>query len=90
MEQVVWKFPVKAVSTFELELPRNANVLCVQMQRQDAQLWVQCDPTAPKYPRKFYVRATGEVWEGDPSDSRYIGTFQPTNGLVFHLYEDIT
>jgi hypothetical protein len=87
--QVIWKFPVDPVDAFELTLPPDARVLCVQMQRQNAQLWIQLDPNAPTRARKFFVRPTGVEWD-ETSPSRYVGTFQPMNGLVFHLYEDVT
>jgi hypothetical protein len=85
-KQVIWKFPVQA-DTFELELPASACVLTVQLQAGQPFMWVQLDPTAPRHPRRFYTRPTGLEWD-ETCAGLYRGTFQPVNGLVFHLYED--
>ena len=89
MKQVIWKFPVQAADSFEVELPVHAQLLTVQRQAGQIFMWVQLDPTAAKYPRRFCTRPTGLEWDVD-RPWRYVGTFQPDTGLVFHLYEDVT
>lgn len=81
---VIYKYPV--TPEFELELPPDAFVLTVQMQRDNPVMWVLLDPEAPKVTRRFITLATGEQTEIEAKDLWYINTFQ-VDYLVFHLFE---
>ena len=81
-EKVIWKYPVSP--KFDMELPEDAQVLSVQTQGEDAQMWVLLDPEAPKVKRTFHAIATGEKFNA--TFSKYIGTFQ-VDWMVFHLFE---
>lgn len=82
--KTVWKYPVRP--TMEIELPVGAQVLSVQMQGGEPQMWVHLDPAAPKEVRSFAVFGTGHEIPDDYT--LFIGTFQTHGGLlVFHVFE---
>lgn len=90
--RVIWKYPVPIVDTFALEMPKGAEVLTVQVQGGDAQMWALLDPDRPKVERCFRLLGTGHpLGVGEVSDrfGRYVGTFQIAGGsLVWHLFEE--
>jgi hypothetical protein len=70
----------------EIEMPRGAHVLCVQVQHGSPKIWALIDEDAPMENRRFALRGTGHAAEG-LTVLGYIGTFQMHNGnLVFHLF----
>lgn len=81
----IYKYAIPVQDQITLELPLSAEILTIQMQKSEPQMWVLCNPDAIKIERYFYLYGTGmEVREG----LRYRGTFQMLNGgLVFHLFE---
>ena len=93
MRSVIWKFPVPAQGDFTLDLPEGPCApLDVQMQldhrdgTRKPHLWVRvsADQKARKTKRQFFVVGTGI--EFDAEGLTYVGTFQPTSSLVFHLF----
>jgi len=84
----IWKYEIPVTDEFELELPSNALVLCVQMQLETPCIWVKTSGTRETEKRKFTIIGTG-----NPFDARglsYIGTFQQYMGaLVWHLFERV-
>ena len=72
----------------ELEMPAGAQVLTVQMQGGQPQLWAKVDPTQPKVWRAFEIYGTGHPMPDDPR-LVYVATFQIGDGaLVMHVFED--
>lgn len=87
MKRAVWKYPISARAEFTLDMPEGRfEFLAVQMQGPEPCMWVVVDPTQRKVPHKFRVVPTGEEFE-KTDDLVYLGTFQPLNGLVFHLFQ---
>lgn len=85
IEKSVWKFEL-AGGIDKIEMPRGAQILCVQAQRDSPQLWALVDPNAPKVTRVFRTYGTG--WDFDATGLSYVGTFQLGGGsLVFHVFE---
>lgn len=84
---VVWKYPVELVEEFSLEMPSQAELLCVQTQHGLPFLWAEVNPETEKKTRRFRVFGTGHPIDTDEW-VEYVGTFQLDEGhLVFHLYE---
>lgn len=84
--QVIYKYPVPpAPSKFILMLPKGAEILCVQMQSGEPQIWALVDPGAEEEERKFVTLGTGRQYK-KLSKSQYIGTFQ-TPFFVWHVFE---
>jgi len=70
-----------------IELPEGAQVLTVQMQRDDVCLWARVDTAWPTTARVFDVFGTGHAMPDDPR-LVYVATFQMAGGsLVWHVFE---
>lgn len=86
MSRQVWKFPLEVTDSQCIQMPTDAEILCVQMQAGQPCLWAQVDPQAEKGPRYIWIVGTGH--ELPDFVMRYIGTFQMHQGaLVFHVFE---
>lgn len=84
--QTVYKYPVQAHDYFEVMMPAGAQVLTVQLQYGDAQMWALVNPDAPQRVYRFRLAGTGHPIE--ETNLQYIGTFQAMGGgLIFHLFE---
>jgi hypothetical protein len=88
----IWKFVLEVDGKQAVEMPKDANVLCVQAKDGQACLWAEVEPKAPKEKRIFEVFPTGIdlPCNGGPFHRKYIGTFQVGSimgTLVFHVYE---
>lgn len=100
----IWKYPVVwdldlEVSSvkFSHEMPKGAEILAVQLQDREPQIWALVDENAEKETRTFRVIGTGhEIRGGD--GLVYVGTFQKEvdqwiqasagiKSLVWHLFE---
>lgn len=91
MTRSIYKYELRVDDEQIVQLPRGAQVLCVQTQRERPCLWCLVDVDAPIEPRTFRIYGTGHPFDRDPLDTRYIGTFQLRGGqLVFHVFEVIT
>jgi len=83
--KTIWKYTLAPKA--KIEMPKGAQILCVQEQHGEAQLWALVNPKAPKEVRCFTVYETGHDFSDNPGT--YIGTFQLKElGLVFHVFED--
>ena len=82
----IWKFTLKAGETM-LRMPAGAQVLTVQEQHGQPQLWAMVEPLMPKVDRLFRIYGTGhEILAGART---YIDTFQIEGGAsVFHVFEE--
>jgi hypothetical protein len=84
--KTVYKYPVPPDDTFEMMLPQGAQILTVDLQFGEMQLWALIDPDAPLNRRRFRLAGTGH-----PIKERnllYINTFQAHGGaLILHLFE---
>ena len=82
----VWKFEIPINDEFEIQMPRNAELLHVEVQNDKGFLWARVAPERHNEQRKFYLRGTGHPVD---MDCEYVGSFMLRNGaLVFHLFED--
>ena len=84
----IWKWPIQITDRQTVMMPAGAQVLTVQTQGGQPQLWALVDEMqdAPKTPRKFAVYGTGNSLPENPG--RYITTFQQYGGdLVWHVFE---
>ncbi len=80
----IWKFPLNPDAS--IEIPQGGQLLTGQAQRDEPQLWVMVDPSAPKETRRFKTFGTGHEITEDPGT--YVATFQMRGGsLVFHVFE---
>jgi hypothetical protein len=88
----IWKYPLpKVVDEFKIEMPKDARLLCVQIQRGHPCIWVKTAGNSIEQPnetRTFRIIGTGNYFE--PEGLVYVGTWQEMEGfLVWHLFERI-
>jgi len=90
-DRVIWKFPLSANTTQGVSMPKDAEILSVQVNRGVICLWALCDPDAEVEDRAFAVFGTGHRYSDvifDKFADRYIGTVQMGSGvLVWHVLE---
>ena len=78
---VVWKQRVGPGHN-ELILPMGSTVLSIGLDGEgEPAVWFSCSPGRPSASFEVIVTATGEPV---PDDGRFIGTFSPRVGLIFH------
>jgi hypothetical protein len=86
MEQLtVWKYSLLCEENQHIDMPGQAEILCMQLQDHIPCLWALVDPKAAFRTRVISVVGTGGDMENCPR--KYIGTFQINNGYVYHVFE---
>ncbi len=82
----IWKFDLETTDVQTVAMPRGAEILAVQTQRDKPKVWAIVDPGQQNEHRSFRIVGTGHEFIRD--DLRYIGTYQLMEGsLVFHVFE---
>lgn len=72
---------------FEIKMPKGAEILTVQSQNGNAQIWAVVNTDSEMESRFFETFGTGHEMPDDRGvDRKYIGTFQ-LPPLVFHVFE---
>jgi hypothetical protein len=89
--RTIHKFSVSAADVgisgeFEVEMPRNADILCVQTQNDHPQIWAIVDDAAKLEIRRLVVVGTGWDLPADLGRGEYIGTFQTDGCFVWHVF----
>jgi hypothetical protein len=81
----IYKYPLTDdVQSFDI--PKDAEILCLQVQNDVPCIWALVDTDKPKVKRHFEIRGTGD--SVPPFRVSYIGTYQLNGGrLVFHVFE---
>lgn len=83
----IWKFRLDAERRASIEMPKESKILCLQMQEGWPHLWALVDESNSYERRTFEICGTGWALDEDIDSKNYIGTYQPGNGLVFHVFE---
>ena len=83
----IYKYRIKIRDVQVLSLPKDARVLCFQLQDDIPCIWAVIDDRAPKEERTFYIFGTGHPMTQEWG--QYHGTIQQ-HGLVWHLFEKLT
>jgi hypothetical protein len=85
----IWKYQFGGTVSMVWQMPKGAEILCMQLQGGKPCLWVMVDPSAPPEARWFQIHPTGS--EIGPGKFDYIGTFQISEesgrSFVFHVFE---
>lgn len=84
----IWKFPLPTRGRVTLEMPRAAQLLSVDVQKDVPMLWALCcaDPSAPKASRVISIHVTGT--RVPATVGKFVGTFQINRGdLVGHVFD---
>ena len=86
MADQVFKYPLDVTDVQDITTHDGAELLCVQMNRDQPCMWVRVDTTKPKVKRRIFMHGTGHDIHKDAT--RFVGTFQMRMGtLVFHVFD---
>ncbi len=86
MSKTIWKYLAGVGGRWTQLMPAGAEILSVQAQHGDVQMWALVDANRPSEPREFVAYGTGHPMPNDPG--KFIDTFQIENGaLIFHVFE---
>jgi hypothetical protein len=80
----IWKYKLFPGRT-ELEMPRGAELLTVQMQDSVPTLWALVYPAERLEGRVMHIYSTGQGMPPDPGV--YVATVQDELGLVWHVFD---
>jgi hypothetical protein len=82
----IWKWQLDLTDTQGLSMPVGAEILSVQVQDRDIQLWALVDETQPNEWRFFAIHGTGQAMPEKPG--KFLGTVQLNSNLVvLHVFE---
>lgn len=81
--RTIWKYPITDSPCQEIEMPLNAEILCIQLQDNIPTLWVLVETEEPKRIFDILTYYTGAYCVD--RKGQYIGTYQLT-GLVYHVF----
>ena len=84
--KTIYKYPFKVNPTSEVELPKDAKILLVDLLDLNPCIWALVDTDNEKVTRKFYICATGQPIA--INTSKYITTFID-GAYVWHMFEDV-
>lgn len=88
----ILKYRIETTDLIIIEMPKNAQVLDVQVQHGNPVIWVLVDDEQPKEKRIFEIYGTGNFIEKskDFASRKYIGTYQLFEGnFVGHVFENV-
>lgn len=80
----IYKYPLQLTDTQVIMMPRRAEILDVQVQKGQIQLWAMVDVEEPLTPRTFHIIGTGNKFT--KKGRRYISTIQD-GAFVWHIFE---
>ena len=84
----VFKYPVSMEAEFSIDLPKGAQILKFDVQRDKPMMWALVDSDAVKQRRWFRIAGTGHPIDYPQHELRFVSTFFVAGGaLVFHVFE---
>lgn len=87
MKQSIWKFDLQVESEQIIRLPKDADILSVQIQNGAPRIWAIVNTVNPVVDRHVYMFGTGHPF--DKPDANYVGTIQEAQGaLIWHVFID--
>ena len=82
MNTIIYKYEIDTI----VVMPKEAEILCVQMQHGKPHLWALVNASNELEERVFNIIGTG--WVMEFNNQKYIDTFQD-GSLVWHVFEEI-
>ena len=84
--KTIWKYPITEDSYQEIQMPLDAEILCVQLQRNIPTLWALVETenfkkSLARFDILTYYTGDRQINE----KAKYIGTYQLA-GLVYHVF----
>ena len=87
--KIIYKYNLEITYDQLIEIPINAEILTVQIQYGELQLWAIVESDSQKEKRHIRIHDTGQGMS-NVEKLRYISTFQILNGdFIFHVFEVI-
>jgi len=84
---IIYKYPIKAPGTTELNVVGAMRILTAQDQRGEPMIWVIADPEDPTE-IKYTITAYGTGQDMPRGLGRYVSTIQTNGGsLVWHIFK---
>lgn len=85
---MIYKYPLKQDPTAlqYVEMPASAMMLHVGEQYGELYVWAMVIPEATNVNYKFFVLGTGENIGHLEMASKFLGSVQMSNGLVWHIF----
>ena len=85
MFKTIWKQELRITDEQFVEIPKGSELLTVQIQNGNPQLWFKCDPNAHRIFERIRIYGTGNPISS--VDEQYLATFQIADDqLVFHVF----
>ena len=86
--KTIYKYLLKVEDYQMIIMPRSAQILTVQAQREKPCIWALIETDNEPEERYFRMAGTGHSISSKAKLLRFVGTFQIMNGdLVFHVFE---
>jgi len=90
MEKRIYKYQLDVTDWQVLMMPKDAEILTVQIQNGNVCMWALVDVLQSPREREFHIYGTGNPITDETKNLKYISTFQMRDGrLVFHVFEKI-
>ena len=83
--RTIWKYPITNSPYQKIEMPLNAEILCVQLQDNIPTLWASVETENPKKPFNILTYYTSSYFI--ERKAKYVGTYQLA-GLSHHVFVD--
>ena len=81
----IYKYPLEIADSQQIDMPKGAQLLSIQIQRGNPCLWALIEIDAERMKRTIQMRGTGHVADGVGT---FIATFQMEGGaLIFHTFD---
>lgn len=85
--KTIYKYKLQTTDEQQILMPEGAEILTVQLQDGEPQLWALVETELPKTKRYIEIFGTGNPITGI-GPHKYIATYQLRGGaLVFHVFE---
>ena len=81
--KTIWKYSITDRPCQEIEVPLNAEILCVQLQDNIPTLWALVETEEPKRIFDILTYYTGDCWID--KKGQYIGSYQLA-GCLYHVF----
>lgn len=88
MTKTIYKYPINLTTKQLIAVPKDHQILCVNVQRDQPFLWIMIDPKSESEFITVETYGTGHDIECTNSELRkYIGTYFISDYLVFHVFQ---
>jgi len=85
--KMIYKYPLATADEIDINMPADAELLCVREQYGVPCIWALVDTSRPYEVRRLLMLGTGHNLD-NVSTSKYVGTvFEAGGQLVWHIFD---